>query len=146
MKKEQYQNIVDSHLPNEHRGLNLFKAFIIGGLIGLFGNFLMDFYSLKFNISTSDAGILMITTLIFIACLLTALGVFDNFVKFGKMGVIIPITGFAHSVQSAALDYKEEGPIYGIGSNIFKLAGSVVLYGVVSAIIFGILRYIIIGV
>ena len=87
----------------------------------------------------------MLTTLIFIACLLTSLGVFDEFVRFGRMGVIIPITGFAHSVQSAALDYKKEGFIYGLGSNIFKLAGSVVLYGVVSATLVGIIRYFVLG-
>lgn len=143
MEDNTYQNIVSNNKPNEHRLKNMIIAFLIGGLIGMIGNFLIDFYSYKFNISTQDAGVLMITTLIFIACLLTALGIFDNFVKIGRMGVIIPITGFAHSMQSAALDYKEEGPIYGIGSNIFKLAGSVLLYGVVSAITFGIIRYLI---
>lgn len=145
MGNDQYQMIVDANLPKEDRFKNLIIAFFIGGLIGLFGNFLVDFYSYKLGLSTSDAGVMMLTTLIFIACLLTALGFFDDFVKFGKMGVIIPITGFAHSVQSAALDYKNEGLIYGLGSNIFKLAGSVVLYGVVSATIVGIIRYFIFG-
>ena len=84
-------------------------------------------------------------TFIFIACLLTSLGVFDKFVKIAKMGLIIPITGFAHSMQSAILDYKNEGPIYGFGSNMFKLAGSVILYGVVSAYVFGLIRFIIFG-
>ena len=87
----------------------------------------------------------MIITLIFLACLFTALGFFDNFVHFGRMGVIIPITGFAHSMQSAALDYKKEGLVCGIGSNIFKLAGSVILYGIVSAYIVGIIRFLIGG-
>ena len=66
-------------------------------------------------------------------------------VKKGKMGLIIPITGFAHSMQSSILDYKKEGPIYGFGSNVFKLAGSVILYGVVSAYVFGLIRFIIFG-
>ena len=61
------------------------------------------------------------------------------------MGLIIPITGFAHSMQSAMLDYKKEGLVYGFGSNIFKLAGSVILYGVVSAYIFGLIRFLIFG-
>ena len=87
----------------------------------------------------------MLITFIFLACLLTAIGVFDNLVKKGKMGFIIPITGFAHSMQSAILDYKKEGPIYGFGSNVFKLAGSVILYGVVSAYIFAMIRYLIFG-
>ena len=83
----------------------------------------------------------MIITLIFIACFLTAIGVFDTFVKTGRMGLIIPITGFAHSMQSAILDYKNEGLIYGFGSNIFKLAGSVILYGVVSSYFFALIRF-----
>lgn len=145
MKKQQYQSIVDANLPKENRFKNSIMAFVIGGVIGVLGNFLIDFYSYKFGLSTNDAGVLMLTTLIFIACLLTSLGVFDEFVRFGRMGVIIPITGFAHSVQSAALDYKKEGFIYGLGSNIFKLAGSVVLYGVVSATLVGIIRYFVLG-
>ena len=99
-----------------------------------------------FHIASNDASVLMITTLIFLACLFTALGFFDNFVNYGRMGVIIPITGFAHSMQSAILDYKKEGLIYGFGSNMFRLAGSVILYGVVSSYIFGIIRLILGGV
>ena len=75
----------------------------------------------------------MIITLIFIASLFTALGFFDKLVNFCRCGLIIPITGFAHSMTSSSLDYKKEGPIYGIGSNMFKLAGSVLLYGVFAA-------------
>ena len=87
----------------------------------------------------------MIVIFIFTASLLTALGFFDKLVNKFKCGLLIPITGFAHSMTSAALDYKNEGPIYGIGSNIFKLAGSVILYGVVSAWFFGMIRYFIGG-
>ena len=87
----------------------------------------------------------MLITFIFIACLLTGVGIFDSFVKKGKMGFIIPITGFAHSMQSAILDYRKEGPIYGFGSNVFKLAGSVILYGIVSAYVFGLIRYLFFG-
>lgn len=145
MEIKKYNEIVDKHQPDEKRGINYLKAFVVGGLFGMLGNFLIDFYSYKFNLSSSNATIFMIITLIFIACLCTALGFFDDFVKFGRMGVIIPITGFAHSVQSAMLDYKKEGFIYGFGANAFKLAGSVILYGVVSSYIFGLLRYLIMG-
>ena len=85
----------------------------------------------------------MIMIFIVFASLCTALGFFDKWVTKFKCGLLIPITGFAHSMTSAAMDYKNEGPIYGIGSNIFKLAGSVILYGVVSAWIFGMIRYLI---
>ena len=145
LKKREYQKIIDQHMPKENKGLNLLKTFLIGGSIGVLGNFLLDFYSYQFHLTSGNAGILMITTLIFFACLFTALGFFDNFVKFARMGVIIPITGFAHSVQSSALDYKNEGLIYGIGSNILKLAGSVILYGVVATVLFSAIRLIVFG-
>lgn len=140
-----YKDIVEKNIPKENKIKKYIMAFLFGGLLGLIGNFLLEFYSYILNISTNDATVFVITTLIFIACLLTALGVFDKLVKVGRMGLIIPITGFAHSVQSAALDYKKEGLIYGIGSNIFKLAGSVILYGVLSAYIMGIIRFLIGG-
>ena len=87
----------------------------------------------------------MIVTLVFIGCLFTALGFFDKWVKFAKCGLIIPITGFAHAMMSSALEYRREGLVTGLGANMFKLAGSVIVFGVVSAYIFGILRIIIIG-
>ena len=145
MKEKIYNEIVKKHSAKENKLLNIIKAFIIGGLIGLFGNFLINFYSTILNVSTSEAGVYMISTLIFLACLFTALGFFDKFVNFARMGAIIPITGFAHSIQSAALDYKNEGFIYGFGSNMFKLAGSVILYGILGAYVFGCLRYLIGG-
>ena len=145
MEAKKYQKLVDKHVPKEEKTNNLLVAFLTGGLIGLLGNFLMDIYAYFFHIQTTEAGVFMLVTLIFIACLLTGLGVFDNLVKKGKMGLIIPITGFAHSKQSAILDYKKEGPVYGFGANVFKLAGSVILYGVVSAYVFGVIRYLFFG-
>lgn len=145
METKKYQKIVDKHVPKEKKGNNLLVSFIVGGLVGVLANFLMDLYSYLFHVPSSEAGGYMLITFIFIACLLTALGVFDKFVKKAKMGLIIPITGFAHSMQSAILDYKKEGPIYGFGSNMFKLAGSVILYGVVSAYMFGLIRFVLFG-
>ena len=145
MESKKYQKIVDKHTSQEKRGKNLLIAFLTGGFMGLIGNLLIDVYSYYFHTPTKSADTWMLVTLIIIACLLTALGVFDTLVKKFKMGLIIPITGFAHSVQSAILDYKKEGPVYGFGSNIFKLAGSVILYGVVSAYIFAIIRYLFFG-
>ena len=87
----------------------------------------------------------MIVTLIFFGCLFTCFGFFDRVVHFAKCGLIIPITGFAHAMQSAALEFRKEGMIMGIGANMFKLAGSVIVFGVVSAYVFGLLRLIIMG-
>lgn len=145
MEKKLYDKLVLNHLPSEKRGQNAFIAFVVGGIMGVIGELLIEFYSYYFNLSTSDASVFMIITLIFFASLFTALGFFDNWVKFAKCGLIIPITGFAHSMTSAAIEYKREGFVTGLGANIFKLAGSVILYGVVSAYIFGFIRLIIGG-
>ena len=138
-----YQRIVDKHKPKEERVQNAFIAFVIGGLVGVVGELLIEFYQSILDISSKDASVFMIVTLIFVASLFTAMGFFDNFVGFARCGLIIPITGFAHSMMSAGLEYRKEGPIYGLGTNLFKLAGSVILYGVVSAWFFGTIRYVI---
>lgn len=145
MEKKKYQEIVDKHKPTETRAQNAFIAFVTGGIVGVIGQLLIECYSTWLNISTKDASAFMIVTLIFIASLFTALGFFDKWVTFARCGLIIPITGFAHSMTSAGIEYKKEGPVYGIGSNIFKLAGSVILYGVVSAWFFGLVRFIVMG-
>ena len=88
---------------------------------------------------------IMIVILVFISSICNALGFFDKLVSKLKCGLLIPITGFAHSMTSATLDYRKEGPISGFGSNMFKLAGSVILYGVVSAWFFGMIRYLLGG-
>lgn len=145
MEKKAYQKIVNKHKPKETRVQNALIAFLIGGLIGVIGEVLIELYSYFLDISTKDASAFMLVTLIFFACLFTALGFFDKWVTFARCGLIIPITGFAHSMCSAGLEYKKDGPIYGLGSNIFKLAGSVILYGIVAAWFFGFIRYLIIG-
>ena len=145
MDKNKYQKIVDKHKATESRGLNLLIAFVVGGIVGALGQFLIEFYSYYLNISTKDASVFMIVTLIFFATLFTALGFFDKWVTFAKCGLIIPITGFAHSMASAGIEYKKDGPIYGLGSNLFKLSGSVILYGIVSAWTFGLIRYLLLG-
>lgn len=145
MDKKKYQKIVDKHKATEPRGLNLLIAFVVGGIVGALGQFLIEFYSYYLNISTKDASVFMIVTLIFFATLFTALGFFDKWVTFAKCGLIIPITGFAHSMASAGIEYKKDGPIYGLGSNLFKLSGSVILYGIVSAWAFGLIRYLLLG-
>ena len=133
MKNTRYERIADNHKAQENRGKNAFIAFFVGGLVGLIGEGIIELFCYYLHISRSDASTFMIVILIFVASLSTALGFFDKLVTKFKCGLLIPITGFAHSMTSAALDYRKEGPVYGIGSNIFKLAGSVILYGIVSA-------------
>ncbi len=145
MEKKEYKKIVNKHKPTETRIQNAIISFLVGGLVGAIGQGLIEFYSNWLDISTKDASTFMIVTLVFVASLFTALGFFDKWVAFAKCGLIIPITGFAHSMTSAGIEYRKEGPIYGLGANIFKLAGSVILYGIVSAWIFGTLRYLLMG-
>lgn len=145
MEKKLYEKIVMNHKPKEHRVQNAFTSFLVGGIMGILGHFLLELYSYSLNISRADAAIFMIITLIFLASLFTALGFFDKLVNWARCGLIIPITGFAHSMTSAAIEFKREGYVTGLGANIFKLAGTVILYGIVSAYIFGIIRYFIFG-
>ena len=142
MDRFRYKEIVDRYKPYENRIANLVISFLVGGFVGVIAVFLTDFYSYALDISSKDATSFMIVTLIFLACLFTSLGFFDKWVTFARCGLIIPITGFAHSLMSAALEFKKEGPIYGVGCNLLKLAGSVIVYGIVSAVIFGSIRYI----
>ena len=143
--KNKYLSLVEKYTPKENRLLNSVIVFISGGLLGLLSELLSNGYKLWFNIPSKESGVLVILTLIILSSILTALGIFDVLVTKLKCALIIPITGFAHSITSAALDYKKEGLIFGIGSNIFKLAGSVILYGIVSVYTFGIIRLILGG-
>ena len=145
MEKKLYKKLVMEHIPKETRIENSVIAFLIGGVVGAIGQLLVEFYSYYLNLSSNDASVFMIITLIFFASLFTALGFFDKWVKFARCGLIIPITGFAHSMTSAAIEYRREGFVTGLGANMFKLAGTVILYGVVSAYIFGFIRLIIMG-
>lgn len=145
MEKRLYEKIVMNHKPKEERLHNAFISFLVGGIMGTIGEFLIEFYSKYLDISSADAAIFMIITLIFLASLFTAIGFFDKLVNYCRCGLIIPITGFAHSMTSAAIEFRKEGLVTGVGANIFKLAGTVILYGVVSAYIFGIIRYLVGG-
>lgn len=145
MEKNKYKDFVKKHTPKENRLLNGMVAFLIGGIMGILAQFLMDFYGYVFHIPSTQAGTFMLITFIFLGCLFTSLGFFDKWVMFAKCGLIIPITGFAHSIMSASLEFRKEGFVTGIGANMLKLAGTVIIYGVVSAYTFGLLRLLIFG-
>jgi len=145
MEKRKYQSIVNKYTPKENRIYNGLIAFVIGGLMGVLGEVLVELYSYFLDIPFKEACVFMIVTLIFFGCLFTCLGFFDKFVHFAKCGLIVPITGFAHAMQSAALEYRKEGIVMGLGANIFKLSGSVIMLGVVSAYTFGLIRLLVMG-
>ena len=145
MEKNKYKELYQKHMPKENRLFNGLTAFIVGGFMGVLGQLLIDIYSYYLDIPSKDAATFMIITLVFLGCLLTSLGFFDKIVTWSRCGLIVPITGFAHSMMSAALEYKREGMVTGLGASMFKLAGSVIIFGVVSAYLFGLLRIIIMG-
>ena len=140
MRNTKYNKIADFHKAPETKMKNLFLAFLSGGAIGALGEGIIEGFC-NIGFSRVQSATYMILFFIFIASLFTALGFFDKLVSIFQCGLIIPITGFAHSMTSSSLDYKREGPIYGIGANLFKLAGSVILYGVVAAWFFGLIRF-----
>lgn len=146
MKERIYEEIVQNETPKEDVLKNAIMTFVVGGSLGSLSELLLVCYSTWLNLPRKESGVLVILTLIFIASILTALGVFDILVSKLKSALIIPITGFSHSITSAALDYKNEGLVLGIGANIFKLAGTVILYGVVSVYIFGLIRILLGGI
>jgi len=144
MKKD-YSQLVAKHTPKEDVLKNALLTFFCGGVLGALSEFLLQNYMVWFSLSRKDSGVLVILTLIVLASLLTAFGIFDVWVAKLKCALIVPITGFAHSITSAALDYRKEGFVLGLGANIFKLAGTVILYGIVSVYIFGLIRLLIMG-
>ena len=143
MEKEEYLKIVKELTPKENKLRNSFYAFVVGGLVGFLGQAITLYLECMFNLTTIVASAWTTLIVIFLACLFTGLGFFDNLVSKYKCGLIIPTTGFAHSVMSASLDYKKDGLITGLGSNFFKLAGSVILYGILSGFVMGIVKVII---
>ena len=145
MDKEEYKKLTKKIIPKTLRIKKLLVSFFIGGLMGFLTELLVLFYSSFSLINKTNASSLMMMTFIILSSLFTALGFFDKFVSKFEAGLIVPITGFAHSTTSSAMEYKKEGLVYGIGANIFKMSGSVILYGVVSAYIFGIIRYVLLG-
>ena len=140
VKNTKYERIADFHKAPENRFRNAIVAFLSGGVMGFLGEGVIEILC-SIDLDRVEASTYMILIFIFLASLFTALGFFDKLVTIFKCGLIIPITGFAHSMTSSSLDYKKEGPIYGIGSNMFKLAGSVLLYGVLSAWCLAGMRY-----
>lgn len=145
MNKKEYLKLVKRLSPKEERIKNSLIAFLVGGLVGLIGEIIIYVLIESFGISRTDSFAWLSFILILFASFMTAIGKFDNWVSKAKCGLIIPTTGFAHSVQSAALDYKRDGLITGIGSNMFKLAGSVIVYGIISSFFLIILRVMLYG-
>jgi len=118
---------------------NTMVAFVVGGLVSVLGQVLIFLY-MRLGFSAEQAASPMVATLIVIASVLTGLGVWDYIGQFAGAGVGVPVTGFANSIVSSAIEFKREGYILGVGGRMFQLAGPVIVYGVVTALVVGILH------
>ncbi|MBO1624700.1 stage V sporulation protein AC [Bacillus cereus] len=139
--KDDYIHKVKDYHPKSNYVMNCVKAFVVGGLICTVGECLMKFYMHYFHFSEQNAGNPTIATLVLLSAVLTGLGVYDKIGQFGGAGSAVPVTGFANSMASAAIEHRSEGIVLGVATNMFKLAGSVIVFGVVGAYIVGLIRY-----
>ena len=142
---DEYLKLLNEESKNPHILEDAFISFLSGGVMGMICQILVESYVRIFDLSINLSISLTALTFIFFSSLLTGLGVYDDLVQKYKFGLIIPITGFAHSIASSLMDYRKDGFVTGLGSNMFKLAGSVILYGSIFALLGAIVKVIIYG-
>lgn len=139
--QQKYQKLALQKQPPRPVLKNCFRAFLIGGLICLLGQGLMQLFIMA-GFDKKTAGNPTVAVLILISVILTSMGVYDKLAQWAGAGSSVPVTGFANSMCSAALEYKSEGYVLGVGGNMFKLAGSVIVFGTVAAFFVGLVHLI----
>ena len=133
-----YQEYVNKKSPNSPIFKNCFNSFWVGGLICLIGQFIMEIC--KYNgLDKTASGTVVSISLIFLSAFLTSLNIFNKIGKFAGAGSLVPITGFANSIVSPAMEYKSEGYVMGVGAKMFTVAGPVLVYGISTSVIVGLL-------
>ncbi len=141
MTNKDYGKMVEEYTKKSPLWSDCLKAFAVGGFICTIGEALRHFY-LSLDLSRTLAGTAVSISLILLAAVLTALGVFEKIAKFSGAGTLVPITGFSNSVVSPAMEYKTEGFVTGVGAKMFIVAGPVIVYGTVASIIAGLIYFI----
>lgn len=141
LREYKYNQYVKEMTPPANLAVNILNAFWVGGSICTFGQFLTNIY-MNFGASQQLASSYTILTLIFLSALFTGLNLYGKITNFAGAGTVVPITGFANSVAACAIEYKKEGHVFGIGCQIFNIAGPVILYGTFSSWILGLIYYI----
>ncbi len=139
--KKDYQNYVDTKSPNSPILKNCWNAFWVGGLICAIGQIIFSFCQFK-GLDTNTSNTIVSIILIVATAFLTAINVFNKIGKFAGAGSFVPITGFANSIVSPAMEYKSEGYVMGVGSKMFTVAGPVLVFGISTSILVGILYFI----
>lgn len=140
LSSDEYKKMGEKAVPKTKCLRNLTGAFLIGGTICVLGQFLLNFY-LDMGLSTPAASTACSITLIGVSAVLTGIGVYDKFAKFGGGGTLVPITGFANAVVSPAMEFKSEGFVLGLGVKIFTIAGPVIVYGVLASFVYGVIYW-----
>ena len=141
MDKKIYRAFADAHAPRSPIVKDCLHAFLVGGLICVLGQGLTTLYTKVFDMGKEDAGTLTAMTLVFLSALLTGLGLFVKLAKFAGAGTLVPITGFANSVVSPAIDSKAEGFVLGVGAKMFTVAGPVIVYGTLASVVYGVIYW-----
>ena len=139
---KQYSQMVKKQSPPSPKLKDCALAFLVGGTICVLGQLLLELYSTTLALDEERAKIAVTVSLIFLAALLTALKLFSKIAKFAGAGTLVPITGFANAVVSPAIEFKAEGFILGVGANMFKIAGPVIVYGTVASVVYGVIYWI----
>lgn len=139
----QYQHLAKSSAPKTPIWQNTLRAFLVGGLICTIGQLVINYCTVYQQMEFKVASGLASVVIILLAGLLTGLGIYDEIGRFGGAGSMVPISGFSNSIVSAALEFKREGMVYGIGAKIFTIAGPVILYGTLTAVVIGLIHFII---
>ncbi|MGI6668936.1 MAG: stage V sporulation protein AC [Acetivibrionales bacterium] len=142
MTKEEYKKYVDKKSPNSKLMLNVSRAFLVGGLICMVGQFFSNTFR-QMGFDPDVVSSLTAMTMVFFGVLLSALNLYDGLGKFAGAGSIVPITGFANAIASPAMEYRSEGYVLGIGARMFLIAGPVLVYGITASVIAGIIHYLI---
>jgi len=142
LTEEDYKQIADSHKPKTNIFKNCLKAFLVGGFICFIGQCIQQLFMTFAGMSAKQASSPTVAVLIIISVILTSLGVYDKIAQWAGAGSAVPVTGFANSMCSSAIESKAEGLVLGVGASMFKLAGSVIVFGVVAAFIVGIVHVI----
>lgn len=140
--KQEYQKYVEDKSPRSKVLRNVIRAFIIGGLICVTGQFISNLISSK-GFKSDEVAAITSSILVFIGAFFTGLNIYDELGKFAGAGSIVPITGFANSIVSPAMEYRREGFITGVGARMFIIAGPVIVYGITASVIAGIIYYLI---
>ncbi|HOJ79716.1 MAG TPA: stage V sporulation protein AC [Clostridiales bacterium] len=140
MTKDEYRKYVDKVSPDSKTARNVLRAFMVGGFICVIGQFFLNSFK-NMGLDQDTASSLTSIVMILIGVSLTALNLYDDIGRFAGAGSIVPITGFANSIASPAIEYKSEGYVLGVGARMFLVAGPVLVYGISMSIIFGIIHY-----